>query len=153
MAANTTNGARVPGLAAPELAARPAADLPSLGAPGAAAAGLTADHKDEARELGRGAGFRGQGTADGADSPGTAQDRQAGRAVSSHSLAAEPRTHADAKRFATLRARLALAGWVLSRTEPGDGLPAFLAVRWNMPRELADLAAVERFADLVGAPA
>jgi len=32
VAADTTSGARAPGLAAPELAARPAADLPSLGA-------------------------------------------------------------------------------------------------------------------------
>lgn len=90
----------------------------------------------QARELGSGAGFRGQGTADKADSPGAAPDQQG-----------------EAKRFATLRARLALAGWALSRTEPGKGPAVFLAVRWNMPRELADLAAVERFADLVGAPA
>jgi hypothetical protein len=115
-------GARAPGLAAPERAEP-------------AAAGLTAGHTDETRELGSGAGFRGQGTADGADCPGTAPGEQ------------------DDKRFATLRARLALAGWALSRIDAGDGLPVFLAVRWNMPRELADLAAVERFADLVGAPA
>jgi hypothetical protein len=135
MADTITSGARVPGLAAPELAARPAAGLPSLGAAGAAAAGLTARHKDEARELGSGAGFRGQGTADGADSPGAAPDEQC-----------------DGKRFATLRARLALRGWVLTRTSAADGLVVFFATRWGMPRELASLDAVAAFADRVGAP-
>lgn len=131
MAAHDNHGAQAPGLAAPELA-EPAAVLAPLGAPGAAAAGLTAGHKDEARELGSGAGFRDQGQA---DSPDCAE------------------ASSDGKRFATLRARLALAGWALTRTSAADGPVAFFATRWNMPRELADLAAVERFADLVGAPA
>lgn len=76
MADTITSCARAPGLAAPELAASPAAGLASLGAAGAAPAGLTAVHKDEARELGSGAGFRGQGTAEGADCPGAALDEQ-----------------------------------------------------------------------------
>lgn len=135
MAAYITSGARAPGLAAPELAARPAADLPSVGAPGAAAAGLTAHHKDEARELGGGAGFRGQGTADDADSPGAVPDEQG-----------------DGKRFATLRARLALRGWALTRTNPAGGPVLFFASRWDMPRELQSLEAVASFADRVGAP-
>jgi len=59
---------------------------------------------------------------------------------------------ADAKRFVTLRARLALAGWTLSRSSAVDGLAVFLACRWNMPRELASLDAVAAFADRVGAP-
>lgn len=135
MADTITSGARAPGLAAPELAACPAAGVASLGAPGAAAAGLRADHKDEARGLGSGAGFRGQGIADGADCPGAALDEQ------------------DAgKRFATLRARMALRGWALTRTSAADGLMVFFATRWGMPRELASLDAVAAFADRVGAP-
>lgn len=135
MAADTTNGARAPGLAAPELAARPAADLPSLGAPGAAAAGLTAHHKDEAPGRAWREGFRDQGTADVADCPGTAPDEQD-----------------DGKRFATLRARLALRGWALTRTNAADGPVVFFASRWDMPRELQSLDAVAEFADRVGAP-
>ena len=135
MADTITSGAQAPGLAAPELAACPAADLPSLGAAGAAAAGLTAHHKDETRELGSSAGFRGQGTADGADCPGAALDEQD-----------------DGKRFATLRARLALRGWALTRTSAADGPVVFFATRWGMPRELGSLDAVAAFADRVGAP-
>lgn len=116
------NSTRAPGLAAPERAEP-------------AAAGPTAGHKDEARELGSGAGFRGQGTADEGDFPGAA-----------------PVEQDDDKRFATLRARLALAGWVLTRTSAADGPVVFFATRWNMPRELASLDAVESFADRVGAP-
>lgn len=52
-------------------------------------------------------------------------------------------------RFATLRARLMLAGWTLTRSDASDGPVIFYACRWNMPRELADLAAVEAFADRV----
>lgn len=61
---------------------------------------------------------------------------------------------ATVERYATLHARLALAGWALTRTEAGaDAPPRFHASRWNMARELADLAAVEQFADRVGARA
>ena len=126
--------ARARGLAAPELAGA-AAGLAPIGAPGAAAAGLTAAHKDEARELGSGAGFREQGRADGTDCPGTL-----------------PAEQDDDKRFATLRARLALRGWALTRTSAADGPAVFFATRWNMPRELASLDAVAAFADRVGAP-
>lgn len=115
-------GARAPGLAAPERSEP-------------AAAGLTACNKDEARELGSGAGFRGQGTADEDDSPGAA-----------------PVEQGDGKRFATLRARLALRGWALTRTSADDGPVLFFATRWNMPRELASLDAVAAFAERVGAP-
>ena len=61
----------------------------------------------------------------------------------------------DCKRFATLRACLALAGWGLIRTDPCDGAPSYFATRWNMPRglaDLADLATVAAFADRVVAP-
>ena len=60
---------------------------------------------------------------------------------------------ADEKRFATLRARLALCGWVLSRSDAADSPVVYAATRWNKPRELASLAAVAAFADHVGAPA
>ena len=56
------------------------------------------------------------------------------------------------KIFATLRARLALAGWSLIRTCPTDGPVLYIAVRWGMPRELVSLDAVTEFADRVGAP-
>lgn len=57
MPAHINHGACAPSLAALELASCPAA-VP------------TAGHKDEARELGSGAGFRGQGKADDVDFPG-----------------------------------------------------------------------------------
>lgn len=125
-----------PGLAAPERARVVPADLAPLGAPGAAAAGLNAPHKDEAPGW-QAEGFRDQGKADSRD----CADYLAGD---------QPGT-TDCKRFATLRARLALAGWGLIRTVPSDGAPSYFATRWNMPRELADLAAVKAFADRVGA--
>ena len=135
MADTITNGAQALGLAASELAARPAADLQSLGAAGAPAAGLTGDHKDEPPgRTGRG-GLRDQGKANEGDCP-TMDDTE----------------QADAKRFTTQRARLALRGWVLTRTSAADSPVVFFATRWNKPRELASLDAVAAFADRVGAP-
>lgn len=58
MPTHITHGAHAPILDAPKLAIDPAAVL-------------TAGNKDEARELGSGAGFRGQGKADDVNSPGT----------------------------------------------------------------------------------
>ena len=136
------HGAHAPGLAAPELACTAADGLAPLGTPGAAPAGLSLAHKDEAHRLAGAAGFRGQGTADNPDC-----------AQSAHPVHHEQPTGDDAKRFATLRARLALAGWTLTRHDASGGPVSFYACRWNMPRELADLAAVEAFADCVGAPA
>jgi len=51
------------------------------------------------------------------------------------------------KRFATVRARLALRGWMLAVTAGGD----YLATRWGMVRWLDDLDDVERFAARIGA--
>lgn len=92
-------------------------------------------HKDEPLRL---AGREGSGkitnnTRDCADALGPAQ--------------ADPE-----KTFATLRARLALAGWSLLRTSIADGPAVYIACRWNMPRELASLQDVAEFADRVGAP-
>jgi hypothetical protein len=54
------------------------------------------------------------------------------------------------KQFATLRAQLALKGYGLSRTDGADGPVFFYVGRWDMVRELRDLAAVARFLDQVG---
>ena len=54
------------------------------------------------------------------------------------------------KTFLTLRARLALKGYGLSRTHAGDGPVWFYVNRWGMVRELRDLAAVAQFLDQVG---
>ena len=56
----------------------------------------------------------------------------------------------DGKRFATMRALLALKGYSLSRTHGDDGPARFFVTRWNLARELRDLAAVARFLDQVG---
>lgn len=56
----------------------------------------------------------------------------------------------DGKRFATLRAYLALKGYSLHRTAAGDGPVCFYITRWGMARELRDLAAVARFLDQAG---
>lgn len=58
---------------------------------------------------------------------------------------------ADAsKRFATLRARLALKGYCLHRTAADDGPARFYVTRWGMARELCDLEAVAQFVNQVG---
>ena len=56
----------------------------------------------------------------------------------------------DGKRFATLRALLALKGYGLSRTVADDGPVCFFVNRWGMARELCDIAAVHAFAESVG---
>lgn len=60
-------------------------------------------------------------------------------------------TPEDNKDFQTLRARLAIAGHALSRTDASDGPPSYFVTRWGMVRELRDLAAVAAFAEQVGA--
>ena len=123
-------GAAAPGLAAPELAHHPVVDLAPLGTAGAAPAGLSPPQKDESPELAGGGAIEGQGKADESDCADAAAQR---------------------KRFNTLRARLALAGWVLTDT-PDSPHGAFTVSRWAMARDLVDLAAVEAFSAQVGAP-
>ncbi len=131
------NGAAAPGLAAPERARVDHADLAALGAATAGSAGLSKPpHKSEPPGV-QAEGFRGQRQDNRPDSPPTLAIDQAGAT--------------DTKRFATLRARLALKGWALSRTDAGDGPVTFYATRWNMARDLASLDAVAEFADRVGA--
>lgn len=56
----------------------------------------------------------------------------------------------DGKRFATLRALLALKSHVLSRTHADDGPARFYVNCWGMARELRNLAAVARLLDQLG---
>lgn len=97
-------------------------------APGLAAPpGLSPPRNDEPRELvGSGAGLRGLGQANIPDCASTS---------------------AKCKRFNTLRARVAMAGWTLAADETG----ALTASRWGMARDLGSLAAAEAFAAQVGA--
>ena len=60
-------------------------------------------------------------------------------------LTIEPPEH---KVIATLQARLALKGWVLTRQASGAG---FWATQFGRSRELMDLDAVAQFANDVGA--
>jgi hypothetical protein len=62
-----------------------------------------------------------------------------------------PAQHPDAH-FAALRARAAQAGYALMRTRRADGSTAFLASRWGLLRELADVTAAEDFLRRIGAP-
>ena len=122
----------VPGLAAPErLQDHDHVDLAPLGAAAAPPAGLIQHQKDETHRLAGAVGFSGQGAADTRDCANTTAQR---------------------KHFATLAARLALAGWVLHRTAANDGPVRFYVTRWGMGRDLASLDAVAAFADRVGAP-
>ena len=60
--------------------------------------------------------------------------------------------HADAKRFATLKAQFALHGHTLHQSGPGDGpgSVSYLAERWGMARHLPTLADAENFLIQVG---
>lgn len=55
-------------------------------------------------------------------------------------------THPD-KAFATLRARAALQGVTLYRTEDERGIERFIVSKWALTRELTDLQAVEAWLD------
>jgi hypothetical protein len=56
------------------------------------------------------------------------------------------------KRFATAKARAALAGIELQIIDRGDGQAEYLLTRWNLARSLPDLEAVERWLTAFGAP-
>ena len=127
------------GLVAPALPPAPAAGLAPLGTAAAAPASLNPPGKDEAPGW-QAEGFKEQGRQDSADCAVQQPGDQPGAD--------------DGARFATLAARLALAGWALSRTDAGDGPVTYYATRWGMATpELASLVAVAAFADRVGAPA
>ena len=124
--------AETAGLAAPHAAASVhLADLASPGADSAATAGLSPPQKGECPELAGGGALKAQSKATTPD-------------------CAKPT--AECKQLATLRARLALAGWALNSSAVGDGSVTYSASRWGMSRDLDSLAAVEAFAAQVGAP-
>ena len=116
----------VPGLAAPELAHHHHVDLAPLGTAAARAVVTTTSEK----------------APDAANVGGPVQ-------TETQCLIFEQPTD-DGKRFATLRAHLALKGYSLHRTAADDGPVCFYVTRWGMARELRDLAAVARFLDQVG---
>lgn len=115
----------VPGLAASELAHEDAAGLPPLGA---GATHLLVTPTSYNAHLAVGAVER-----QGATDPLIFEQLTGG-----------------GKRFATLRAQLALKGFGLSRTHVADGPVRFYVTRWGLVRELRDFAAVCDFADQVG---
>lgn len=105
------------------------APLAALAAP---PAGLRPPTKDNAAELGSEGGAGGQAEANDDD-------------CADHQQAVQL-DDPDTKRIATLRARLALAGWVLTTLPSG----AHIVTRWGMVRHCTSLDAVEAFAQQVG---
>ena len=61
-----------------------------------------------------------------------------------------PTTAHDGKAFATLPARFALAGQILTHTSSADGEMMFYAARWDMGRALPDLQAAAHFLAQIG---
>lgn len=57
------------------------------------------------------------------------------------------------KLFATLQAELALRGFTLRAGNAADGTVRFYVGRWNLTRELPDLAAVATFLEQIGGAA
>lgn len=120
-------GADAPGLAAPELAHHDPVDLAPLGAAAAhAVVTPTSEKAPDAANVG-------------------------GPVQTEAQCLIFGQTTDDGKRFATLRALLALKGHVLSRTHGDDGPVRFYVTRWGLVRELPDIAAVRAFAEQVGA--
>jgi hypothetical protein len=120
------HGADAPGLAAPELAHHDPVDLAPLGTAASRAVVTPASEK----------------APDAANVGGPAE-------TETQRLIFEQPTD-DGKRFATLRAHLALKGYSLHRTAAGDGPVYFYVTRLGKAREPRDLAAVARFLDQVG---
>ena len=63
--------------------------------------------------------------------------------------AATQNKHFDCKRFATLRARAALAGVALYQSTNDGGKTAYIASRWALTKELASLDAAEIWLNVV----
>ena len=125
--AHDHHNAHAAGLAAPESVRVDHVGLATLGPAGVAPAGLSPPQKDESPGLAGGGAIDGQGQGDTLDCADAAAQR---------------------KRFTTLRARLALAGWVLTAT-PHSPYGAFTVTRWGMVRDLATLADVAVFTNRV----
>lgn len=104
--------------------------LAALGTDRDSGSDLIEPHKDEAPGL-QAEGFEGQKEADSHDSEASKTADQAGD---------------DGKRFATLRAQLALKGYGL-QVLPGNG---FLVTRWDRTLHCPDLAFVRSFHERLG---
>ncbi len=75
------------------------------------------------------------------------------RAALENTLHPNHTTDSHEKEFATLRAKFALAGHVLSRSNPTDGHAVYFSTRWGMCREFRDLIAVATFLEQIGGAA
>ena len=87
--------------------------------------------KEEAPAVASGQGFRVQSTADGADFEANSVSEQD-------------------KSFATVRAKLALAGWDVHIVDGGNGTAAYWVSRWGQSRTLPDRHALGQFMRQVG---
>jgi hypothetical protein len=123
---DTQDHGTAPGLAAPEPAHH---DVVDLALPGTAAANAVVTPTSEKAP-------------DGANVGGLVQTKTRSPNIE--------RLDDDGKRFTTLRAHLALRGYSLHRTAADDGPVCFYVTRWDMARELRDLATVARFLEQVG---
>lgn len=56
----------------------------------------------------------------------------------------------EGKAFSTLRARFALGGYALYRTDPSDGPVTFFTARWGLVRHLPTLDDVRRVVGQIG---
>lgn len=112
-------------------------DLAPLGACAAPPAGLSPHTKDNAAKLGSKGGAEEQKQANSGDCANHLQPEQPDEEA------------ASTKRLATLRARLALAGWELAALPNGTHVVS----RWGHARHCTSLDAVEAFAQQVRASA
>lgn len=128
------HGAEAPDLATHELAHQDHDGLAPLGASAAPPVGLSPPKRDDGPTVASGGPSEGQGNADSADCADHHQPEQLDEAA------------AAIKRLATLRARLALSGWVLTTLPSG----AHIVTRWGVVRHCTSLDAVESFAQQVG---
>ena len=61
-----------------------------------------------------------------------------------------PTGQREGKAFATLAARFALVGHILTRSNPADGAVLYHASRWGLSRALHDLDAAAQFLTQIG---
>jgi hypothetical protein len=56
----------------------------------------------------------------------------------------------DDKQFYTLRAKLAMGGYMLSRSNPADGKIIYFSQKWGMVHSFSELAGVAEFLRQIG---
>jgi len=61
-----------------------------------------------------------------------------------------PTGQREGKAFATLAARFAVTGWLLTRSNPADGAVTYYAGRWGLSQALHDLDAAAQFLAQIG---